>query len=325
MKTRFILSLLLALVCALGGTVSATADSGDYADVVNGWFEQEATNVVVTLGEKAFPEDSRADREEYSIGSPHPVSVIGKDRNEIDTSDRWVATLRHGAELVGVVSAKIGADGSASEPLVLNDARLATEVGALDAEGTIIFDELLDVWFAQREGSIEPADAAAAEYILGSVPVDQFLEQRAVNVATTKPKTTNVDVVPTVMADDGPSTLVVVLAIVTMLAVLTTSIFWLRWDNRRLPRVKQTRVTVGKRALPAGAERSRNDAFDAPHVIETPTTERNIADGPVVATADGPVVATADRPAVATEDPTSEQSHDSQFFTQSESGSEDNS
>lgn len=271
---RVAVTLVLVLPLWLVGLASATADVENYTDAVNSWFEQQAPGVVLAQGDSAFPEASNVDIQHYTIGAPHSVSVLTKENNEIFASDRWVAVLSHGVDLVGIVSAKIDAEGDASAPLVLGDTRLATEVDIVEAQDELIYDEALDVWFTLRNESIEPADVAATEVVLGAIPVDQFLDQRALNLGEAKPEATETEVMPIVLDDDGPSVLVTALVIAVMITVVTLSLLWLRWETQRQPRATQTRVVVGKRALPAGAERSRNDAFDAPHVIEKPTADR---------------------------------------------------
>lgn len=230
------LLLVVALLFAIAAPAHATSteDPTGVPEAVSDWFDEKALATVRSYSTDAFPDFTSEEITALTVGEPELTSVLGSGttaETAIHPSARWIAPIMNGEAPVGAVSVNF-ADGVAVEEIVHGDARLGSAIARGENNGTFVWDPELSAWFLQRGTTIEPADSAGAQIVLGSVPTSDYLLQRDRILSSSDPVTQPAeDPIGTVEIEGRslPLTLALVLAV---LAILTGSLVWLRSEQQ---------------------------------------------------------------------------------------------
>lgn len=199
-------------------------------------FEGSAPTLVSARGIEAFPEASAEEISSYTIGTPIRVAEMATNASVPEAAlldvSRWAAPISDDEGPVGAVSLIAGAS-NLDDAMVVGDTRLGTELAAEQVGQIVIFDPEFSAWFVLRDQAIEPADVSGANVVLGTVPFEDFLHQRIRLLDRQAIPTSSADPVVDPAEDSGISIIQVLIIVLGLIAIVTTSLIWLRWDQNR--------------------------------------------------------------------------------------------
>lgn len=269
------------LVMPVGRAVATTIEpepSDNVPKAITSYFDGPAAAYVSTVAGTDVLSTTIGAGEDVTFSHPRHVYGISDQltstTNVLVPTDYWIAQILIGGEPAGalaIAESQVGSD----DPVVDDDARLTTEAGADPAESQLIYDTELEAWFAYRGESIEPANDAGANIVLGAVPIATFLKQRTQVLSEGESADTVDQPVQTAAPQDqGLSGLQIALVLLAMLAVALISLLWLRWDQTRVPDDgEDVEFLGGGGTLLPGLRRSRSDSFAKAEVLVKPGTE----------------------------------------------------
>lgn len=205
-----ILALLSMLLTLVAPTV--TMDSS--------WFDTEGRDLIEESVAEIYPEMSTSDIEDLEFSSAVPVGLVSDNGLNADNINRLAAVIID-EEPIGVVVANPTSD----DPLigVYNDDRLTSVVSGLGGGDKLYYDEDLDAYFLQVEENIEPASENATEYVLGPIPLENFMKIRNDLVVEGMPAA---QLTPAQESDSNPIIIVLLILGAAFLTVLVVT--WLR-------------------------------------------------------------------------------------------------
>ncbi|MDD7464794.1 MAG: hypothetical protein PUK59_00885 [Actinomycetaceae bacterium] len=243
-SVRLVVALALAFVLLTLAELPAFAAERDQ---INGWFSGQGRAVVVAQSAQAFPGISASERQQLAIGAPTNVMGITDAAGAVGTvqqSSYWVASIsRSDGELLGVLVADF-ASGSAKNTAVIPDADLA-QVVREQARGaqqdiSLLYDQATKAWFSVDKAHVSAAGSAATRILAGTVPLQDFLAQRARNlglvdgISGTSLSQVSGNTMPGAASGEasrmGVSPVGVVIVVLVIVALLTVSLLWLRWE-----------------------------------------------------------------------------------------------
>lgn len=256
--------LLLALAILLGIATPAYAapspEPANIPDVVANWFADKAQATVRSHGQQAFPDVTVEEIAALTVGPPQLTLVMGTGttpETAIQPASRWIAPILSDESAVGAVSVNFS-DGVAGNEIVRGDARLGTAITRGDEETHLVWDTQFDAWYLLRGTTIEPADNAGANIVLGSVPLADFLIHRERILTGPEPVPVQAEDPIGPVANEGRSVALSLALVLAVIAILVGSLVWLRAEQQdRL----EGEAEPGERTRPRARSRESKTKF----------------------------------------------------------------
>ncbi|MFP7696510.1 hypothetical protein [Trueperella sp. LYQ143] len=233
---RILVSVMMALLWLATPALAAPSpapDPGPPPQEVTAWFAERALASVRSHAADAFPDASLEAVSHYTIGNPVRVSTFAQNvpaSQSITVTNRWIAPIFDGGTAIGALSVNFDQP-AGGEEIIRRDARLGSAVTAGGASVAVIYDSGLQAWFLLNESAIEPADEAAANIVLGSIPLNDFLAQRQRIIQNTDTSTPAPAQTTPASEPESHNVLMHLVRILIALAVVIGSLVWLRWDQ----------------------------------------------------------------------------------------------
>ncbi|MCI7551960.1 MAG: hypothetical protein PUK40_05245 [Actinomycetaceae bacterium] len=259
-----VLALIISALAAVGFATPAYADpqvpEGELPQAVSQWFASSAARDIVSQskalkGETAQSGTAQASdtqNTEITLGAAQRVyNIVGEsDLLESDSSvvqatgasepgiyvvDRWysIASSSDGSP-VALLFAAFGADLSTPRTsLVVGDPAFAQVLQRSGTSLRLAYDSQLDAWFIAADDEIAPANKAAQAYLLGWMPLEQFLAQRERILGNDAPEVVAPEMIAG--AQEQESRMVMASAgIAGALFLLALSVVWLEYERHYL-------------------------------------------------------------------------------------------
>ncbi|QRV01801.1 hypothetical protein JTE88_06830 [Arcanobacterium phocisimile] len=250
---RFPLAILGIVIVCVASVVPQTAFAVLVSEVDSEanqtWFDTVGLEILVSEAPDVFSDEIAENPDQLTLGTAigvyeftNSTSAASDPQSSFVESQMWIAPVFKDAQAVGVVLTEGRVSARRTHTEVVADVRLATEVaGSRAGSSSLIYDEQLDAWFTYRDSFIEPGDMKGAEYVLGSVPFDIFMTERAEAIASdTAVPAPNEKVSQSVDKEDNSlsaTRIVIVVALLASLAIF--SLAWLKWDEDKRHSVQE--------------------------------------------------------------------------------------